>query len=104
MSFFGQLMYGRVVSSDFFAHNWLAVFTVIVMILIYITNKYHNQTKMEEIRALNRELEIVRTERVRERSLYMSRTRESSMQQLVDSLHLGLCVQDAPPFKLKRNK
>ncbi|MBO4994699.1 MAG: hypothetical protein J6C78_01890 [Muribaculaceae bacterium] len=102
-SIFGQLIYGRVISSDFFAHNWLAIFTIIVMILIYITNKYHNQTKMEEIRALNRQLEIVKTERIRARSEYMSRTRESSMQSLVDSLHLNLHVQDAPPFKLNNS-
>ncbi|MDE5838699.1 MAG: hypothetical protein K2H39_06570, partial [Paramuribaculum sp.] len=62
--------------------------------------KYNCQTKMEEIQRLNTELEIVKTERLRVRSAYMSSTRESSMQQLIDSLGLNLRVQDRPPFKL----
>ena len=98
--FFGRLIYGQIVSSDFFAKNWLAVFAAIMVIMLYITNKYNCQTKMEEIRRLNTELEIVKTERLRVKSAYMSQTRESSMQELVDSLHLDLRVQDQPPYNL----
>ncbi len=57
---------------------------------------------MEEIRRLETELEIVKTERLRVRSAYMSNTRESSMQHLIDSLGLNLRVQDRPPFKLEK--
>ncbi len=32
----------------------------------------------------------------------MSRIRETSMQQLVDSLHLNLRVQPQPPFTIER--
>ena len=53
---------------------------------------------METIQKLERDLEIVKTESVRERSEYMSRTRESSIKELVDTLHLGLDVQEQPPF------
>lgn len=75
---------------------------LIVMILIYITNKYQCQTRMEEIRKLTRQLEVVETERVRVRSEYMSRTRESAMQELVDTMHLGLRVQERPPYHLSK--
>lgn len=97
---FGKILYGQVISSDFFARNWLAIFAAITVIMIFITNKYNCQTKMEEINRLNTELEIVKTERIRVRSAYMSRTRESSMQHLVDSLGLDLHVQNRPPYKL----
>lgn len=100
--FFGRIRNGQVISSDFFAHNWLTVFAGIMVIMIYITNKYNCQTKMEEIRRLETELEIVKTERLRVRSAYMSSTRESSMQGLIDSLGLNLHVQDRPPFKLEK--
>lgn len=100
-SILDRLIYGQVISSDFFAHNWLIVFGIVTIIMVYITNKYNCQTKMEEIRRLNTELEIVKTERVRVRSAYMSRIRESSMQQLVDSLGLNLHVQERPPYKLE---
>ena len=94
----GRLIYGQVISSDFFARHWLKVFAVFTVIMVFITNKYHCQTKMEEIRRLNNELEIVKTGGMR--SVYMSRTRESEMQQLVDSLGLNLHVQQRPPYKL----
>lgn len=100
----GKMLRGQVLSSDFFARNWLLVFTALIVILIYITNKYNCQTNMEEIRRLEQRLEIVKTERMRVRSAYMSRTRESSMQHLVDSMKLNLNVQERPPFKLHMKK
>ena len=68
--------------------------------MVYITNRYQCLTRMEEIRKLEHELAIVQTERIRERSEYMSRIRESSMQELVDTMHLNLRVQDKPPYRL----
>jgi hypothetical protein len=98
-----RALQGRLLSTDFFAHNWLKLLMLVVMILIYITNKYQCQTRMEEIRDLSRKLEVVETERVRVRSEYMSRIRESAMQQLVDTMHLGLHVQEQPPYRIDRN-
>ena len=71
--------------------------------MVYITNRYQCLTRMEEIRKLEHELEIVQTERIRERSEYMSRIRESSMQELVDTMHLNLRIQDKPPYKLSKH-
>ena len=93
---------GRVLSSDFFLRHWKAVLTLVVMVLIYITNRYQCLTRMEEIRKLEQTLEVVETERIRERSTYMSRIRESSMQELVDTMHLHLKIQDRPPYKLSK--
>lgn len=96
----GRVRSGRVLSLDFFRSHWGLIAVVIGFLLLYITNKYYCQTSMEQIRALNRELELVKTERVREKSIYMSRTRESAMQELIDSLGLGLSVQTRPPYKI----
>lgn len=96
-----QIMYGRVVSSDFFARNWIGMVVVLAIALIYIASKYTCQTKMEEVQRLDHELEVVRAERVRVRSDYMSQIRESSMQEMVDTLHLGLSVQEQPPYRLQ---
>ena len=90
-----QVLHGKVVSSDFFARHWMIM---AVVILIYIAGKYTCQTKMEEVRRLDHELEIVKAERVRVKSDYMSRVRESSMQELVDTFHLGLSVAENPPY------
>ena len=97
-----RLFRGQMLSSDFFARNWLPVLITILVIMVYITNKYVCQTNMEKIAALTRELEIVDNEKARERSAFMGRTRETSMQQLVDSMHLNLKVQSHPPYKIPR--
>lgn len=99
-SFLFAALRGKLLSSDFLMRNAGNILLVVIMILVYITNRYECLTSMEEIRRLNRELEIVDTERVRVRSMYMSRIRESSMQQLVDTMHLNLKVQDRPPYKI----
>lgn len=93
-----QLMYGQIVSSDFFARNWMAMLLVVAMLLVYIAGKYTCQTKMEQVRSLQREYETVKTERIRARSDYMGRIRESAMQEMVDTLHLGLSVREYPPY------
>lgn len=100
----GMLLRGQLLDSDFFARNWLVIAVAVVLALAYITNKYSCQTLMEEEQRLTERLEIVKTERVRMRSRYMGRIRESSMQRLADSLQLGLSIQERPPFKLSASK
>ena len=97
-----KLINGRLLSSDFFARHLKSVLLAILMVLIYITNRYQCLTRMEEIRRLEQELEVVETERIRVRSTYMSRIRESSMQEMVDTMHLNLRVQDQPPYRLSK--
>lgn len=98
-----RVLYGRFLSVDFFRVHWKAVALGMLMVMAYITNRYQCLTRMEEIRRLEQQLEVVETERIRERSTYMSRIRESAMQELVDTMHLNLKIQDQPPFKLSRN-
>lgn len=95
---------GQVISADFFRRHWGITLLIVLFLLLYITNKYYCQTSMEEMRALNKELELVKSERIRAKSIYMSRTRESAMQSLIDSLDLGLSVQTRPPFKIIEEK
>ncbi|MDE5786707.1 MAG: hypothetical protein K2H98_09260 [Duncaniella sp.] len=103
-SFIARLFRGQLLSSDFFARNWLAVLITIVVLLLYITNKYTSLTNLEKIDALQSRLEIIRNEKAHERSRFMGRIRETSMQQVVDSLHLNLKVQTQPPYKIPAEK
>lgn len=97
-----RLFRGQVLSSDFFARHWLPVVIGVLVAMIYITTKYTCQTNMEKIAALERTLEIVNNEKARERSAFMGRKRETSMQHMVDSLHLNLKVQAQPPYKIPK--
>ncbi len=93
---------GQVISSDFFARHWLPILIFIIVMMVYITTKFTYRTNIEKIEALQKQLEIVQNESSRERSQFMSRIRETSMQQMVDSLHLNLRVQPQPPFTIKK--
>ena len=97
-------LHGRVLSLDFMRRNWLLVLAVTTMLMIYITSRYTCQTQMETIQRLERDLEVFKTERIREKSTYMSRIRESQMQHLADSMRLGLTIQEQPPFRLAAGK
>lgn len=101
LGFIGRLLRGQVISGDFFVNNAVALGFCVLVLLGYISSKYEMQTRMEALRKYTNELETVKAERVRARSLYMGRIRESSMQQLVDSLHLGLHVKDRPPYEIE---
>ena len=101
-TFLLRTLHGRIISIDFFRRNWWVVLGVVVMLMVYITNRYTCQTQMERIRTLERELEVAKTERVRAKSAYMSKIRESSIQEMVDSLGFGITVQEQPPYRLSR--
>lgn len=97
-----KMFRGQVISSDFFARHWLPILIFIIVMMVYITTKFTYRTNIEKIEALQKQLEIVQNESSRERSSFMSRIRETSMQQLVDSLGLDLRVQPQPPYTIHR--
>lgn len=99
-----QLLYGHAVSSDFFARNWVSMVLVVAMLMIYIAGKYTCQRKMEQVRSLKREIEIVEAERIRVRSDYMGKIRESTMQEMVETMHLNLNVREYPPYVVEEER
>lgn len=99
-SWFSRIIEGRLVTGDFFARHWMQIFVIIAMVLVYITNRYSCQRAMEQIRTLNNRLDVVQTESYRVRGEYMGRIRESELSQSLDSLGLGLAVQQRPPYHL----
>lgn len=99
-----RLIHGRMLSTDFFSRHWITITLVVLMFVWYTTNKYECQTRMETIKSLEKELEIVRTERVKAQSEYMSRIRETAMHDLVQRHGLNLYVQEEPPYRLQLEK
>lgn len=95
-----KVFLGDIISSSFFGKNKFSILIVIGLIIFFTAIKYECQTRMETITRLEKELAIVKSEGIREQSNYMSRTRESMMRALVDTMHLDLGIQDQPPFIL----
>ncbi len=100
-SWIRRIFYGDVMSSNFFSRNKFSVIIVLALFMVYIGIKYECQTRMETIAKLEKQLSIAKSESINEQSEYKSRTRESQMQQSIDSLHLDLKVQSQPPFVLR---
>lgn len=99
-SLVSRTLYGRLLSLEFFRRHWLGVFMCVMLVMIYISNKYSFQTRMETVNSLRSELGVIRTEFIRERSVYMSEIRESAMRRRLDSIGLDLTYQVQPPFQL----
>jgi len=89
------------VSAHWFLKHLPVILLLVFFAMAYISVRFDCITAMETVSALKTRLEITRTETQRERSLYMSATCESSMKQLVDTLGLGLSIQERPPYILK---
>lgn len=96
-----SLIFGDMLSSQFFGRNKFTIIVVVGLIMLNITIKYECQTHMESIARLEKNLAIVKSESIREQSTYKSRTRESTMQQSIDSLRLGLSVREQPPYVVR---
>lgn len=92
------------VSGKFFLRHLTIILMGVFFALCYISMRFDCITAMETVAHLKNKLEITRTEAQRERSMYMSSTCESSMQQMVDTLGLGLRIQERPPYTIKIDK
>lgn len=85
---------------DFFKNNWIYIVAATVMTLMHISNKYTCQECMSEIMELKTTLNNTKTDCVDISAQYNSMIRESQMSSFIDTLHLGLCAPEQPPYKL----
>ena len=95
---------GRWLSTRFFSRNWGIILALVVLVMIYITNRYQCLTAMENIQKLNKELEVIKSERIRQKSEYMNAIREKTMQKSIREAGLDLTHREQPPFNLKITK
>lgn len=95
---------GRWLSTRFFSRNWGIILALVVLVMIYITNRYQCLIAMENIQKLNKELEVIKSERIRQKSEYMNAIREKTMQKSIREAGLDLTHREQPPFKLTITK
>lgn len=100
---FGTITGGRVVSVDLFKrHGWF-ILVALVVIIALIGQRYTNQTKMEEIKRLSKELELEQSIQLNQKAEYMSLIRENEMRRLLREKHLDLDYQEQPPYVIPRD-
>lgn len=99
-----ELVYGDRISASLFLKHKFTVALAIGMVILFISFKYECKTHQETIVRLENELERVKSESIRLQSEYKSRTRESGMVHMIDSLGLKLTAQEQPPYLLRYDR
>lgn len=100
---FGTITGGRLLSLELFKrHGWLILIALVIVIAM-IGQRYTNQTKMEEIKSLHKELELQQSIQLNEKAEYMSLIRENEMRRLLREQHLDLDYQEQPPYVIPRD-
>lgn len=95
-----NLMFGEFLSIRRLRPYLIMLATAVIFGIIYVAQKYRSQTSMETIQHLRTELNEVRSVAIEQRSMYMSAIRESNITRRADSMHLGLALQERPPYVL----
>ena len=86
------------VSSKWFLRHFPLIVILIFFALAYISMRFDCLTAMETVKHLQGRLDVAKTETRRERAHYMSATSEKAMLERVDTLKLGLHLQECPAF------
>ncbi len=97
----GSVIHGRWLSTSFLSRHWGLILSFVILIMIYITNRYQCITTIETIDALKTELQVVKSERIRVKSEYMSAIREAAMKERLSRLGIRLGVREQPPFRIE---
>lgn len=96
-----DLFTGEWLTSVFFGKHKFAVLMGVALLVLYISYKYEYQTRMREITTLRTELAKVKSESIRQKSLYRSNIRESEMVRRIHEAGLDLRMQHKPPYQLQ---
>lgn len=93
---------GKLLTLEFFKRNaWLIMISVGIVIAL-IGQRYANHSKMREIKQLKEELARVKSEKLQQKSQYMSLIRENKMMILLRERNIQLGYQEQPPYSLSR--
>ena len=91
------LFQGDLVSSKFFAAHFFGTAIIVMSCILVIAQRFDCVTSQNTVNRHERQINVMSTEKQKERSRYMTLTRESAMLRLVDSLNLGLTIPDRRP-------
>lgn len=95
---------GRSLSLTFFKRNGWLILLAMVAVIWLISQRYTNQSRMEEIKKLEKTLRKAQSQHLDAKAQYMSLIRESRMRELMKENGLELSYQEQPPYILSSDK
>lgn len=99
--FMQRFLQGRsFLTLEFFRRYWPYIVSLTVMVLMYISQKYESQSKLQEIKDKTTQLDNAKTDCVNASAKYNSMIRESQMKAFIDTMHIDLSSPEKPPYIL----
>ena len=92
-----MFLQGQTISSKFFIRHFFTTAFLVLSCVGIIALRFECTTNENKIASLKTQIHVMNTAKQKERSRYMTLTRESAMLHLVDSLHLGLSIPERRP-------
>lgn len=96
-----SILDGSFLNSNFFRKQYKFMSLLVLMLVIYIGNRYTLTRKIAEVDALGKELTELRYEVLIHRSHLMQESRQSHIYQLVEEKGLDLKATAQAPYRLK---
>lgn len=96
-----HVLSGTVLTEGFFLKNTHFLFVIIVIVALYISNRYSCISKMAEIQTLERELKDVKYESQTISTELIGISRESQIQKLVNDNGLDMKIPHDPIYKIE---
>ena len=81
---------GRGISNEVLINRWRSIAVFMILVLIYISNRYTCQQKIAEIGSLEKQLTDIRYEALTLSSELMGSSRQSQVQALIESKVISL--------------
>lgn len=95
-----KTLQGRLIPLHFFKRNFKYIIAIVMMMLMYISNKFRCQGYTEQVLTLKTQLENAKTDWVNSSATYNSMIKESTMKAYIDTMHIDLNSPEQPPYHL----
>lgn len=96
-----SILGGDILATDFFRRQAGLLFLIIVLIIIYINNRYECQMQLIEIDNLKKELTDIKYDALTRSSELMERSRQSRIEEYISSKESDLQTSTHPPYLIK---
>ena len=96
-----SILGGDILANDVFRKQWKLMVLVTVLILFYIDNRYSCQQQLIELDKLKVELTDVKYDALTRSSELMEKSRQSKIQEYIESKQSDLEIATTPPYLIK---
>jgi cell division protein FtsL len=94
---------GSILTEDFFVKNTLFIGVMLVLMVLYISNRYSCIEQISKIESLQKELKDAKYEYQTISSELTGISRQSHVQKLIEENQLGLQISNKPTYEIHKD-